>query len=106
MTNQIEFWILVSGFVITGIGWIVKTYTTFAKQSELEALNQSMDNRFSAVQDRINKTLDELKREIRSQGESDIEKVKEVHNRIDRMAEKNQTILLRIGELKGRLDKD
>jgi hypothetical protein len=105
--ENIEFWFVVAGGIAAGISWIIKTYSTFAKHVDVEnhlaELRSEFDNRFSAVQERTNKALDELKDEIKAQGKSDVARVKEVHARVDGIIADNQKLILQVGELKGRV---
>ncbi len=108
-TSNVEFWFLVVGGIGGGISWIIKTYTTFAKhvdvEKHLDELRGEIDNRFTAVQERTNKVLDELKADVKEQGTADITRVKEVHTRIDSILSENRKLILQIGELKGQMQK-
>jgi hypothetical protein len=103
--KALEFWVVVSAAIVAAIGWVIKTYTTFAKQKtvdkEFAALEKSNDDRFSAVQSRLMKAIDEVKQETRAKGVADLAVAKELHKRIDKVLETAQTLAMTIGELKG-----
>ncbi len=106
-SDAVEFWIVVAGGIAAGISWIIKTYSTFAKHVDVEnhltELREEIDKRFSAVQERVHKAIDELKHEVKQQGASDISRVKEVHARVDQILADNQKLILKVGELRGQV---
>lgn len=106
--NVVEFWVVVASAGVAAIGWIIKTYTTFAKQKTVdrrfEAEAENNDKRFAAIQERLMKIIDELKLEVREQAKMDKAMGKELHKRIDKVLEQSHTLTMTIGELKGAIN--
>ena len=106
--NVVEFWVVVASAGVAAIGWIIKTYTTFAKQETVddrfEECTANVDKRFEAMQTRLVKMIDELKGEVREQAQKDLAMGKELHKRIDKVLEQSYTLTMTIGELKGAIN--
>lgn len=104
----VEFWVVVSGAIVAAIGWIIKTYTTFAKTKIVDAkfahVVGDTDKRFEAIQARLTKMIDELKTEVREQAKKDLAMGKELHKRIDKVLEQSQALTMTIGELRGAMN--
>lgn len=94
-----EYWIILAGGVATFIGWVIKTYMTFAKQKDV-------DDRFNAVQKRFTKAIDEIKSDAQKQIDVDKAMGKELHARIDKLLDQSQTLIMTVGEIKGALKRD
>jgi len=106
--QALEFWVVVSGAIVAAIGWVIKTYTTFAKVKNVDArfaeCTHNVDKRFEAIQTRLVKMIDELKTEVREQAQKDMAMGKELHKRIDKVLETSHALTMTIGELKGAMN--
>tara|TARA_R110000787_G_scaffold64419_2_gene145482 strand:- start:2671 stop:3006 length:336 start_codon:yes stop_codon:yes gene_type:complete len=107
MTDQVILWGSILGGFAAAVGWIISVYTTFAKQKAVDAAivetKLAFEARISAVEKRVTKAAEELKRVVSADASLARTDKQELHARIDKCLTDISAAREAMGEIKGML---